>query len=826
MKPIKLVISAFGPYAGRVPDIEFSDFEEKGLFLISGDTGAGKTTIFDAICFALYGVTSGSYKDKKNLRSEYAKDSDESFVDFYFSHQGRDYHIWRQPPYERQKQRGQGMVLEKEKAVLYEEGSTPVEGLETVNKAVRELLHIDEKQFKQIAMIAQGEFWELLNAKTDQRTVILRTIFRTDGYKNIEGKLLDRVTSSAKAKSKAEDSIIQYFEDVYSDEESVFGDELEELKKRAAGSKSAWNLNEIIEIIDKLLEEDKDKLKNAKAELKKLEASLKENTGKLNVAKENNRLIEKKDKLEKEKEELEKSKAETVERILLLDKQKKASRTVNPLYEDWMNKCNEAEKTKKRIEGAEEKLKTAIDEEAVSKENFEKAKQEEPEAEKFKQIIGRIDEERKKYIQRADLEERFASFLEELLIVMEQEKALKKSETVLKTMISELENIVKTLKNKPKELSEAGNENERISKTLTEISDTIDKKIPDLENRKQKLLEEQKAFIQARADYEGAKAEREKSERILENCRAGILAAGLTEGEKCPVCGSTHHPEPAKLSEESVSEEEFKVLQEEEAQFLEKKNVSFNEVEKTRASLEEFEKQLRNNLLQLLGDKASESEETDELIAKTKDASEEMKTALKANTEKCNQLKKDCAQLETAEKNLDNARGKETDELNRKNEELQQRKQEAVRKKTETEATLKTFEELTYPNLETAEKERDNAEKEKNRILDNIKNADENKQKAEKNVAALHSELATLRENLEQQKKAETDSRKKLDKAVSSNGFASVSEMRTFVISEKDITAAEKSINEYEKKVETNKNMLADAVKEAKGKSIIDIEEL
>ena len=122
MRPTKLMISAFGPYAGTMPEIDFTQFEERGLFLISGDTGAGKTTIFDAICFALYGTTSGTYRDTKNLRSEYAADGTESFVDFYFSHQGKNYHVWRQPGYERKKLRGTGTVSVKEKAVLYEEG--------------------------------------------------------------------------------------------------------------------------------------------------------------------------------------------------------------------------------------------------------------------------------------------------------------------------------------------------------------------------------------------------------------------------------------------------------------------------------------------------------------------------------------------------------------------------------------------------------------------------------------------------------------------------------------------------------------------------------
>ena len=175
MKPIKLLISGIGPYAGKVPEISFEQFGKKGLFLISGDTGAGKTTIFDAICFALYGAASGSYRDTKNFRSAYASPGVKSYVDFYFSHQGKNYHVYRSPSYERQKQRGSGTIMEKEQAVFSEEGEVPIEGISQVNQRVQELLHINEKQFKQIAMIAQGEFWSLLNAKTEQRTEILRT---------------------------------------------------------------------------------------------------------------------------------------------------------------------------------------------------------------------------------------------------------------------------------------------------------------------------------------------------------------------------------------------------------------------------------------------------------------------------------------------------------------------------------------------------------------------------------------------------------------------------------------------------------------------------
>ena len=268
MKPIKLIISAFGPYAGQTPEINFGQFENKGLFLISGDTGAGKTTIFDAICFALYGTTSGSYRDTKNLRSEYAKDSTDSFVDFYFSHQGREYHVWRQPSYERPKQRGIGMVSVKEKAVLYREGMTPIEGLVNVNNAIIELLHINDKQFKQIAMIAQGEFWALLNAKTEQRTEILRTIFMTRGYKNIEDKLRDKLNAIFEEKRETERSIMQYFGDVTADPEDYLAETLTELQERILHADNLGNIEEILNLLEALLQTDKEKWKTYTVTLK------------------------------------------------------------------------------------------------------------------------------------------------------------------------------------------------------------------------------------------------------------------------------------------------------------------------------------------------------------------------------------------------------------------------------------------------------------------------------------------------------------------------------------------------------------------------------
>ena len=830
MKPIKLIISAIGPYAGKLPEIEFDAFEERGLFLISGDTGAGKTTIFDAICFALYGTTSGTYRDTKNLRSEYAKDSVQSYVDFYFSHQGREFHVWRQPSYERQKQRGFGMTPEKEKAILYEEGQAPIEGLTQVNNAVKELLHIDEKQFKQIVMIAQGEFWYLLNAKTDQRTEILRKIFLTDGYKNIEYKLKDRMDASYKIKVDAENSIIQHFEDVSANEEDELFDELEDLKSRAGRSGSAWNLDEILDVMERLILSDRERLKCIKADLKKAEAELKKNNDDLALAKTNNSFIEKRDKLETEKAELEKRKTEIDGIILLLDKQKKATRNVNPSYIAWTKKCGEVSLTGEQIKTTESNLETAVAAAKQAKGVLDDAQKLEPEVDKLKQMISRIDDEEPKYQQKEKLEGQLKELEKLDKKISTEEAALKEDEKFLKEKIKDLNKTVKELKGKPTELIEAKNESAKLTELLTDLDAIIDKQIPEREKRKKALSKKQKEFSDTRNKYKEASDRREEAENILEDSRAGILARKLVEGEKCPVCGSVHHPEPAKLKEASISEDDFKKLQKEESELQEKKNNANTEAEIAKTSLEEFEGQLRITILDCIEnpllDMDMEGESLEELLKVAKEAKTQVEMMAKENIKKCNSLDKDCKTLKKAEKDIETAQGDETEKLNSRKEELNENKQKNKQELTETRTTLKTLEKLSFPDWKTAKKERQQAEKKKNKILDDITKAEEEKKRADNQVTAAKSELKTLNGSLKQQKKDEEALKKKLDKEVSANSFSSIEEMLICVVSEEDITSWDKVINEYNQAVATNKKQLADAKSDAKGKKVIDIEAL
>lgn len=185
MKPNILTMSAFGPFASKV-SIDFSVFCGKGLYLISGDTGSGKTTIFDAICYALYNEASGVLREHRNFKSHYAKQDVECFVDFQFSHRNKEYRIYRRPE---QEVLLDGKIKKIKSIVnLYLEDRV-IHNQQEVAKYIKELLGFDAKQFRQVSMLAQGEFLKLLHASTLERQQIFRDLFKTELYKELENRI-------------------------------------------------------------------------------------------------------------------------------------------------------------------------------------------------------------------------------------------------------------------------------------------------------------------------------------------------------------------------------------------------------------------------------------------------------------------------------------------------------------------------------------------------------------------------------------------------------------------------------------------------------------
>lgn len=214
MLPVKLTLSAFGPYAG-VEEIDFSVFGNSGLYLISGSTGAGKTTIFDGIVYALYGSLSGSARKPEMLRSEYADPKTRTWVRLTFKVHGKEYTIQRSPEYVRPKERGQGMVTQKQTAELIRpDDDVPLTRTSEVNAFIKELIGLDRDQFGQVALIAQGDFLRLLLATTKERSEIFRTIFDTQIYQSLEQRLWDQAREALRHLDQLEenrDSLVDSF---------------------------------------------------------------------------------------------------------------------------------------------------------------------------------------------------------------------------------------------------------------------------------------------------------------------------------------------------------------------------------------------------------------------------------------------------------------------------------------------------------------------------------------------------------------------------------------------------------------------------------------
>ena len=541
MKPLKLTMSAFGSYAGKNV-IDFTG-QQQGIFLITGDTGAGKTTIFDAITYALYNQTSGGERNGNMMRSQYAQPEAETYVELEFLYRGQTYRVRRNPDYKITKTLKNGKIREQKVPHSVEltlpDGTVFPEKKNATDAKIIEILGLTADQFSQIVMIAQGDFLKLLYTKSDERKMIFSKLFRTDIYWKIQENL--------RRKSMEMDERIQENDRAFEQEKSriIPLPESEELP------------------LDELVERLRERVKDALKEQNLRRANVEELNKKITKYEEINKLFVSLEKIRRTGKELEARQAESKERRQQIENARKADKVLVAEQQN-LRQQQEVEQSAQAIAKMTETL-------ANDQEMFETLKTQQQEAE-AKQKREAADIQKKMLA----LEQSFPSY-EALQNARSEEQQAKK-----------------------------------VWEDLGKISEeSFHKKKAGIAALKEQQKRQEQVVEQTKKNWEQTSLSASESAKHYEHMyeaflkeQAGILAENLSAGCPCPVCGSTVHPDPAKLSDHAVTELEVEQAKKTRAAAEEKRDLAY--------AAFEAEKTEKQKLAQ-----AVEKEEADFVLAQT-----------------------------------------------------------------------------------------------------------------------------------------------------------------------------------------------------------------
>ena len=545
MKPLFLTISAFGPFAEKT-EVSFEKLGDQGLFLISGDTGAGKTTLFDAICFALFGETSGSNRGIDSVRSDFALPKVKTYVEFMFSHRGKKYIVMRNPKYERPKVHGEGTTTESADAALYlvdnEEKETIATGFTQVKNEVEKLLGVDAKQFKQICMIAQGEFLKLLYADSGERGGIFRKVFHTDLYAEFQRKLKDAEREKRVDFEDCEKRLLQYLDKLIGDEQD---------------KSILHRCEEVLDVLEKQLKEQETLQKQHENELTILEEQLQKIELDISEEKETQKLLQQLLIAKQQWNEKELQREEQMRETEFLKKQRIALDFVFPiafevekalsLQENWNRSLKENQEGLEKIEIILQELQKKKDELQTKK----------PIIEGKKVQLHKLQDEHDRYLQKEELEKELEDLSEKQNTSEKELSSMKHKQEQNKI---QLEAWQKSIFEKEKILAEMQLQEQALQLKKERMND-----IDHLQKQQTIILEQElelrklaEKYLNAEANWKKAKDDSDLAETLFLREQAGFLAESLVDGMACPVCGSVHHPDKAVLSGNAPTEAEWK----------------------------------------------------------------------------------------------------------------------------------------------------------------------------------------------------------------------------------------------------------------------------
>lgn len=499
MRPLKLTIAGFGPYAGA-QELDFEALGTSGLYLIAGDTGAGKTTIFDALTFALFGKASGDSRKDDMLRSKYARAEDPTYVELTFTYNGQTYTVRRNPLYYRinlKKKDATDLVKQNADALLTLPDGSVVTKKTEVDNAIQEIIGLSREQFAQICMISQGDFRRLLEADTETRKKIFKDIFGTGLYSDLQTRLKDEASALDGQMTEARRSIRQYTEGMVCADNSDFNAQVQ--KAKTDGLPTA----ELTELFENLLKED--------------------------------RLL--KTKLDEQVKAAE-------DEIKALEKQKEAVEA----YRQTKENLDKLSKTEQTQTTAWETAKAALEAAKTEKDKTQ------PE---LTEHLGKLRNQLPSY---DELDEKNKALQDKEQLLKQEQQKLDQAEEQKTTLAEELS----ALKDKQAKLKDSGEEKKDLDHQLQQCTDrkhALKALLDDFKNlhEEQKTLAAIQKDYLVLADAAKKRLQAyDQMQRAFLNAQAGILAKDLQDGVPCPVCGSLEHPHPAELPAHAPTEDAVK----------------------------------------------------------------------------------------------------------------------------------------------------------------------------------------------------------------------------------------------------------------------------
>ena len=488
MRPLRLTMSAFGPYAGKT-ELSLEQLGSRGLYLITGDTGAGKTTIFDAISFALFGEASGDSRAADMLRSKYADAGTPTQVELVFAYAGKTYTVRRSPEYERPAKRGDKLVTQKAEAELTLPDGRVITRLKDVDARVQAILGVTRKQFSQIAMIAQGEFRRLLQANTKERMEIFRSIFKTEVYAALQQRLKTEASQARDDCAALRQSVQQYVSGIQCEAEHPLASRV------AQAREGQLPAEEILSLLEQLLAQDEQAA------------------------------------------------------VVLAESLNQTEQQLDAVGQKLLDAAARAERESQK-KAVQENLEQAEQRQQAVQSTAQEARVLLPQAEEAKRQRVILEQQLPRY---AELEQKQADLRKASRTIQSCEKDLSEKKerlAVLTEEVTDLQEEAAGLSDVSVDLAEAKHREEQQEQKKTALQN-LQRQLEDYGKLLDRLTRAQESYVAARETAEQRQAEYVHKNRAFLDAQAGILARNLTEGQPCPVCGSLHHPVLAEASAEA-----------------------------------------------------------------------------------------------------------------------------------------------------------------------------------------------------------------------------------------------------------------------------------